>query len=168
MIRIHLTDAQRAELHALRRASLPAVTRDRLEIVLLSDAGWSAPRIAQHLGCHPHTSRSALKAFAARGTAAFFPDKPGPDPDHARQAQVTGRLAELLGQDRTWTSRQLAEALRPDGIALGHRQVRRYLALLKAGYRRTAQTVGHKQDPAKVERAERVLDGLKTKRRRAG
>jgi transposase len=77
-------------------------------------------------------------------------------------------LAELLGQDRTWTSRQLAEALRPDGIAVGHRQVRRYLALLKAGYRRTAQTVGHKQDPAKVERAERVLDGLKKKRRKAG
>ena len=80
---------------------------------------------------------------------------------------MTGRLTELLGQDRTWTSRQLAEALRPD-LGIGHRQTRRYLALLKAGYRRTAQTVGHKQDPQKVERAGRVLGGLKKKSRRAG
>ncbi len=72
-------------------------------------------------------------------------------------------MSELLGQDRIWTSRQLAEALRPDGVAIGHRQVRRYLGLLKAGYRRTARTGGHKQDPKKVERAGRVLDGFKKK-----
>jgi putative transposase len=80
---------------------------------------------------------------------------------------VTGKLSELLGQDRTWTARQLADALGPD-IGIGHRQTRRYLALLKAGYRRTAQTVGHKQDPKKVERAETVLAGLKKKLRPAG
>jgi len=168
MLRIHLTDSQRSELQALRRSNLPAVARDRLEMVFLSDAGWSPPRIAGHLGRHPHTVRAALKGFAARGAEAFYPDAPGPDPDHALRAKVTGRLAELLGQDRTWTSRQLAEALRPAGVAIGHRQTRRYLALLKAGYRRTAQTVGHKQDPQKVERAERVLGGLKKKSRRAG
>jgi putative transposase len=97
--------------------------------------------------------------------AAFHPHKPGPEPDHARRAVVTGRLSGLLGPDRTWTSRQLADAL---DAGIGHRQTRRYLALLKAGYRRTAQTVGHKQDPAKVERAERVLDGLKKKPPPAG
>jgi putative transposase len=168
MLRTSLTDAQRCELHTLRRTALPAVARDRLEMVLLSDAGWSAPRIAEHLGCHPHTSRAALKGFAARGVAAFYPEPPGPEPDHARRAKVTGRLSDLLGQDRTWTGRQLAQTLRSEGIAIGHRQTRRYLGLLKAGYRRTAQTVGHKQDPTKVERAERVLDGLKKKRRPAG
>ena len=168
MIRIQLTDAQRSELQALRRTDLPAVARNRREMVLLSDAGWSAPRIARHLGCHPHTSRAALRGFAAGGVAAFSADKPGPDPDHARRATVTGRLADLLGQDRTWTSRQLAEALPPDGIAIGHRQVRRYLGLLQAGYRRTAQTVGHKQDPQKVKRAKVVLAGLKKKLRPAG
>lgn len=167
MIHTTLTDAQRIELQALRRTDLPAVARDRLEMVLMSAAGWSPPRIGQHLGRHPHTVRAALRGYAARGTQAFYPDAPGPEPDYDRRAQVTGRLAELLGQDRTWTSRQLAQALRPD-IAISHRQTRRYLALLKAGYRRTAQTVGHKQDPPKVERAVRVLDGLKKKSRRAG
>jgi putative transposase len=167
MIHTTLTEAQRAELQALRRTDLPAVARDRLEMVLMSDAGWSPPRIGQHLGRHPHTVRAALKGYADRGTKAFYPDAPGPDPDHDRRAKVTERLTELLGQDRTWTSRQLAEALRPD-LGIGHRQTRRYLALLKAGYRRTAQTVGHKQNPPKVERAKQVLGGLKKKSRPAG
>lgn len=167
MIRIHLSDDQRSELQTLRRTNLSAVARDRLEMVFLSDAGWSAPKIARHSGNHPHTVRSALKGFRDRGAEAFHPDKPGPEPDHDRRAAVAAKLVELLGQERTWTSRQLAEALRP-GIAIGHRQTRRYLALLKAGYRRTAQTVGHKQDPKKVQRAQRTLDGLKKKLRRAG
>jgi putative transposase len=167
MLRTSLSDSQRIELQALRRTDLPAVSRDRLEMVLMSAAGWSPPKIAVHLHRHPHTVRAALKGFAARGTEAFYPDAPGPDPDHDRRAMVTARLSELLGQERTWTARQLADALGPD-IGIGHRQVRRYLALLRAGYRRTAQTVGHKQDPKKVGRAEVVLANLKKKRRRAG
>ena len=133
----------------------------------MSAAGWSPPGIAAHLGRHPHTVRAALKGFAARGPAAFYPDAPGPAPDHARPAQVIGELAELLGQDRTWTARQLADALGP-GIGIGHRQTRRYLGLLGAGYRRTAQTVAHRQDPQKVERAGRVLASLEKKWRPAG
>jgi len=167
MLRIALSDWQRAELQSLRRTDLPAVSRDRLEMVLMSAAGWSPPQIAGHLGRHPHTVRAAIKGFAARGTEAFYPDAPGPDPDHDRRATVTKKLSELLSQDRTWTARQLADALGPD-VGIGHRQTRRYLALLRAGYRRTAQTVGHKQDPQRVERAEVALAGLKKKWRRAG
>ena len=70
-------------------------------------------------------------------------------------------MTDLLGQDLTWTSRQLAEALRPAGVSVSPRQVRRYLGHIRAGYRRTAQTVGHKQDPQKAERAERVLVSVK-------
>lgn len=131
----------------------------------MSAAGWSPPRIAEHLGRHPHTVRSALKGYAVRGTAAFHPDAPGPDPDHARRAAVTGKLSTLLSQDRTWTARQLADAL---DVGIGHRQTRRDLALLKAGYCRTAQTVGHKQDPHKAERAKTVLSNLEKKSRRVG
>src|SRR5215213_4201187 len=103
MLRIRLTDPQRSELQSLRRSDLSAVARDRLEMVVLSDAGWSPPKIAEHLGRHPHTVRAALKGFAALGTTAFYPDAPGPDPDYDRRAQVTGKLSELLGQERTWT-----------------------------------------------------------------
>ena len=168
MIRIQLDDATRSELHALRRTDLPPAARDRLEMVLLSAAGWSPPRIAAHLGYYPQTVRTALHDFRGRGPAALYPAKPGPAPDAARRDRVTALLTELVGQDRTWTSAQLAEALRPHGVALGGRQVRRYLRPLRAGYRRTASTLRHKQDPAKVGRAKGVLGGVKKKPRRAG
>jgi putative transposase len=168
MIRIQLTDVTRGELLALRRTALTAVARDRLEMVLLSAAGWSPPRIAAHLGRYPQTVRKALHDFQRRGPQAFYPDRPGPAPDAARRDRLLGLLRDLLGQDRTWTAAQLAEALRPHGIALGGRQVRRYLGLLKAGYRRTASTLAHKQDPAKVERAKVVLGGVKKKPRKVG
>src|SRR6478736_10551108 len=100
MLRTSLTDAQRTELQSLRRTDLPAVSRDRLEMVLMSAAGWSPPNIAAHLGRHPHTVRAARKGFAARGTAAFYPDAPGPDPDHARRAAVTSQAAPQVGCSR--------------------------------------------------------------------
>jgi transposase len=168
MIRTQLDDATRTELLALRHTDLSPASRDRLEMVLLSDAGWSAPRIAAHLGCHPHTARKALRLFRQQGAAGLARRRPGPPPDQARRDRVTGLLSELLGQERTWTSAQLAEALRPHGVTLGTRQLRRYLKLLKAGYRRTASTLKHKQGPPKVERAKAVLGGVKKKQRRAG
>jgi transposase len=164
MIRIQLDATTRAELQALRRTALPAKVRDRLEIVLLAGAGWSPPRIARHLGCHPHTSRAVLKAFRDRGQPALWPDRPGPEPDEQRRQAVAEALRSLLAQERTWTSRQLSTALRGQAVELGPRQVRRHLKALKAGYRRTASTVAHKQDPVKVERAKQVLGGLKKKR----
>jgi hypothetical protein len=99
----------------------------------------------------------------ARGRDAVFPGKPGPPPDAERRRRVTEALRKLLQQERTWTSRQLGAALHERGIALGSRQVRRYLGQLDAGYRRTSTTLKHKQEPAKVERAKRVLDNLKKK-----
>ena len=163
MIRITLDDLNRERLNTLRRGDLPARVRDRLEMVTLSDAGWSPPRIAAHLGCHPQTARDALRASLARGLAALYPSRSGPAPDLRRRDRVAGALTELLGEDRTWTSRQLSEALAGRGIALGPRQTRRYLKRLKAGYRRTTNTLKHKQDPAKAERAGRVLNNLKAK-----
>jgi transposase len=163
MIRITLDDATRDELRALRRTGLAPKVRDRIEMVTLSDAGWSAPRIAAHLGCHPQTVRDTLRSFAARGTAALRPFRSGPSPDAQRLDEVTGALRELLGRRRTWTSRQLSEALAGRGIAIGPRQVRRYLKRMGARYRRTASTLKHKQDPVKAERARKVLANLKAR-----
>jgi putative transposase len=163
MIRIQLDERARDELRRLRHRNLSDTARDRLEMVLLSAAGWSPPCIAQHLGCHPHTARAVLKGYRDRGVAALQPQRPGPPPDQQRRQDVAERLTILLGQERTWTSRQLAEALQPE-VVLSPRQVLRYLAALKARYRRTAPTVQHKQDPAKVARAKHVLAGLKKKR----
>src|SRR5947209_13055242 len=163
MIRTILDDATREQLVALRRTALAPKVRDRIEMVTLSDAGWSPPRIAAHLGCHPQTVRDTLRAFAARGAAALYPFRSGPAPDAERRDRIAAGLRELLAEERTWTSRQLSEALAARGIALGPRQVRRHLKRLGAGYRRTAQTLKHKQDPAEAARAGRVLANLKAK-----
>jgi len=163
MIRIILDEATRDELQRLRRTECSPKVRDRLEMVALSDAGWSSPRIAEHLGCHAQTVRDTLRGFLARGTAALHPFRSGPPPDAERFEQVAAALRELLQEARTWTSRQLSRALAERGIALGPRQVRRYLRRLGARYRRTARTLEHKQDPARAERAGRILDNLEAR-----
>jgi len=163
MLRITLDDATRDELRTLRRTALAPKVRDRIEMVTLSDAGWSAPRIAGHLDYHPQTVRDLLRSFAARGAAALHPFRSGPAPDAHRLEEVTGALRQLLGQRRTWTSRQLSEALAGRGIAIGPRQIRRYLKRMGARYRRTASTLKHKQDPAKAARARKVLGNLKAR-----
>jgi transposase len=162
MITLTLTPEQRAAVQALRHdRTLRPAERDRVEMVLLSAAGWSPPRIAGHLACHPATVRQALKRFATTGPAAFRWRQPGPPKDIARRQQVCSALDRLLGADRTWTAAQLADALRAEGIALSTRQTRKYLKLLGARWRRTVPTLAHKQDPERVARARRVLANLK-------
>jgi transposase len=163
MIRTKLDDATREQLQALRREPVPPKVRDRLEMALLSDAGWSAPRIAAHLGYCGQTVRDLLRAFLARGTDALYPFRTGLGPDVDHRDRVSDELRRLLAEDRTWTSRQLAGALAERGIVMGARQVRRHLKRLGARYRRTAPTLKHKQDPAKAERAGRILGNLKVK-----
>src|SRR5512135_1423465 len=137
MIHIRLDESTRDELQALRRGDLAARARDRLEMVCLSDAGWLPARIADHLGYDYRTVLRVLHDFEGRGSAALFPRRRGPAPDTARREGVATLLRDLVGQDRTWTAAQLAEALGGRGVHIGPRQVRRYLKHLKAGYRRT-------------------------------
>jgi putative transposase len=161
MIRVTLTPEQRSAVQALRRdTTLQPAERDRVEMVLLSAAGWSPPGIAAHLGCHPATVRAVLTRFAAEGPASVRRARPGPPPDVARRERVEAALGALLDQDRTWTAAQLAAALGEAGIHLSTRQTRKYLSRI-AAWRRTAQTLRHKQDPRKVERATAVLTSLK-------
>jgi putative transposase len=163
MIRITLDDVTRDELHGLRRSEPSPKARERIDMVALSDAGWSAPRIGAHLGRHPQTVCDALRAYLDRGAAALRPFRSGPPPDVERRDRVDAALRELLDKARAWTRRQLGEALAGRGIALGPRQVRRHLRRIGSRYRRTASTLKHKQDAAKAARAGRVLAKLKAK-----
>ena len=163
MIYIRLDQTARDDLNALRRRELPTKARDRLEMVALSDAGWPPARIADHLGYGYRTALKVLHDFDRRGAEALFPRRRGPAPAAARRERITGSLRELVGQDRTWTAVQLAEALQARGVALGPRRVRRSLKGFRAGYRRTASTVRHKQDPVKAARAAAVLANPRAK-----
>jgi transposase len=169
MLHITLTAEDRAALDRLRHgAKTPVALRARCQLLLLSAEGWSPPRIAAHLAYHPHTVRAVLRRFEERGVAGLTPDLPGPAPDAARREQVTAALDRLLDQQRTWTAAQLAAALGEQGITLSTRQTRRYLGLMGAKWRRTVRTLAHKQDPAKLARAEQTLAALKKGRRKTG
>src|SRR5262249_27332792 len=146
-----------------RRSALAPKVRDRIEMVTLSDAGWSAPRIAGHLGCHPQTVRDTLRAFAARGAAALTPFRSGPPPDAQRLDHVTGALRELLAQGRTGPTRHWRGARPGGGTPRAPRRARRSPKGMGPRYRRTASTLKHKQDPAEAARAGRVLANLKAR-----
>jgi hypothetical protein len=162
MIRIHLTSERRAAVQALRHdPTLRPAERDRVEMVLLSAAGWSPPRIARYVGCHPATVRQTLKRVATTDPIDLRRHRPGPPKNEARRQQVTAALDRLLGQARTWTAAQLAEALRGEGIVLSARQTRKYLKGRGARWRRTVASLKHKQDPARAAQAGRVLASLK-------
>src|SRR3712207_3225360 len=169
MIRVTLTEPERTAVQALRRdATLRPAERDRVEMVLLSAAGWPVPALAQHLGYCAATVRTVLRQFTPSDLTTLRRRRPGPPKDWARATQVTAALNRRLDEPRTWTARQLAAALPEEGIRLSTRQTRKYLKRLGANWRRTARTLKHKQDPAQVEQAKRKLPHLEKRGPRAG
>ncbi len=165
MYRITLTDEQRGELRArARQVGLAPSTRDRLEMVRLSDAGWSVPRIAGHLGHHEQTVRIWIKAFLT-GEFDALPNKPRGGKESALSAPMLESVrAEVATGTRTWTAAQLA-----DWVAEHHRvrlsadRLRIHLRRAKISWQRTSRTLRHKQDPDEVAEREAVLTDLAKK-----
>ncbi len=162
MYRIRLTEEQRDELRRrTRQAGLAPSTRDRLEMVRLSDAGWSVPRIARHLGQHEQTVRAWVKAFLGGGFEAL-PNKPRGGRASALTAPMLESVrAELAPGARTWTAAQLADWVAAEhGVRLSADRLRRHLKRARISWQRTSRTLRHKQDPAEVAEREAVLAGL--------
>ena len=165
MYRITLTAEQRDELRALaHQAGLAPSTRDRLEMVRLSDAGWSVPRIARHFGQHEQTVRSWIKAFLAGGCAAL-PNKPRGGKVSALSAPMLESVrTELTRETRTWTAAQVADWVAAEhGVRLSADRVRIHLKRAGISWQRTSRTLRHKQDPEEVAAREAVLTDLAKK-----
>jgi transposase len=165
MYRIRLSDEQRHALRArTRQAGLAPSTRDRLEMVRLSDAGWSVPRIARHLGQHEQTVRSWVKAFLAGGFDAL-PNRPRGGKASALTAPMLEAVRAEVGKGtRTWTAAQLADWVAAQhGVRLSADRLRRHLRRARISWQRTSRTLRHKQDPDEVAAREAVLTALATK-----
>lgn len=162
LYRVHLTEAQRAELH--RRTRDPQLlprTRDRLEMVRLSDAGFSVPEIARLLPWHEATVRTWIKRFLAEGFDGL------PDQPHVGQtSQLTPELLDALRQElarteRTWTAGQLADWLAEHhGLRLTPDHLGSLLRRAGFSYKRTERSLRHKQDPAAVQQKREALAAL--------
>ncbi len=110
MYRVTLTNEQRHELQRrTRQAGLAPSTRDRLEMVRLSDAGWSVPKIARHLGIHEQTVRAWIKAFISSGFEALTNKPRRGDTSALTPAMLAAVRAEVAKGTRTWSAGQLAD-----------------------------------------------------------
>lgn len=162
MYRVTLTDEQRHELN--RRAhqlNLAPSTRDRLEMVRLSDAGCSVPQIACHLGQHEQTVRCWIKAFLSGGFEALANQPRGGSTSALSPAVLEAvRQAVAKGQ-RTWSAGQIAAWIHEQfGVQRSAAQVRRKLRAGRLSYQRTSRTVRHKQNPPEVAAKRAELEQL--------
>jgi putative transposase len=159
MYRVHLTDAQRDELNQRTRdPQIKPRTRDRLEMVRLSDAGWSPPRIAGHLRLNAQTVRQWLQAFLTGGFDAL-PDQPHPGQQSALTAAMEAAIrTELRKDEQTWNAPQLAAWVAQQfGVQLSPAQLGRRLKRAGIVYQRTSRSVKHKQNPAEVAAKQQEL-----------
>lgn len=165
MYRINLTEEQRRELRQrTHQSGLAPSTRDRLEMVRLSDAGWSVPRIARHLGQHEQTVRAWIKAFL-EGGFDVLPNKPRGGKTSALTAPMLEEVrAEVARGTRTWTAAQLADWIAErQGVRLSADRLRRHLHRARISWQRTSRTLRHRQDPDEVAEREAVLTDLAKK-----
>jgi transposase len=163
MYRVTLTDEQITELNrrCQDKQTTPR-TRDRLEMVRLSHARWSVPKIAQHFGRTQSRVRHWIKTFLIEGFDGLEGKKaPGAAP---RITQVMlHQIKQQVGNDgRTWTAPQIVAWLQEKHGVSVHRN---YLSglLVKNGmrYKRTTRTVRHKQKPEQVAAKKADLETLK-------
>ena len=163
MYRVHLNAAELEELQRRTRQSpLTPQRRDRLEMVRLSNAGWSIPKIARHLQAHEQTVRRWIKTFLQAGFDALA-DKPRLGKQSAIGPDILEQVKAWLQQDqRTWSAPQIAqEVAERFGIRRSPAQWRRLLRRERLSYKRTRRTLWHKQKPEEVSRKQGDLETLK-------
>lgn len=164
-LQLQLSDEQRDRLRALtRQGDLPPQVRERAEVLLLADRGWTAVALGQHFGRSERSIRRWIDAWESKGEAGLFPAKPGPVPNLQRRARIEEALRERLAQPRCWTTPQLAAALAEEGLHLAPRTVHRYLRRLGARYKRVHHHVRHRRDEVAVARVQRALEDRKNAR----
>lgn len=130
----------------------------------LSDAGWSVPTIAGHLGQHEQTVRTWIKAFLDGGFDALSNKPRGGKQSALTPAMLAAVRAEVAKGARTWTAAQLADWVADHyGLRLSTDRLRVHLRRAKISWQRTSRTLKHKQDPAEVAERQAVLADLEKK-----
>jgi putative transposase len=165
MYRITLTDEQRQEVRQrTRQAGLAPSIRDRLEMVRLSDAGWSVPSIARHLGIHEQTVRLWIKAFITGGFDAL-PNKPrGGDTSDLTPIMLDAARAEVAKGTRIWSAQEIADWIAEQyGVRLSASRMRIHLKRANLSYQRTSRSLNHKQNPEEVVERKTQLEHLEKK-----
>ena len=137
-------------------------------MVRLSDRGWSAPRIAQHVGREVDIVRGWLQRFLEGGFAALADRPRSGRPAKGSDADIAAVRALVQAGGRVWTAAELAEWLaQTRGVRLSADRMRRRLNAADLRWRRTRGTSAHRQDPDARAQARAELVVLEKGQRRA-
>lgn len=158
-----LTAEQTAELTRRRRApKTKPRTRDRLEMVRLSAAGWNIPKIAQHFGLTESRVRHWIKTFLTHGFDGLS-DRKGNGPKRRLTGEILEQIRQTLEQDgRTWTAGQVNDwLLEHHGFRMNSCYLSEVLGKSGMSYKRTTRPVQHKQKSEQVSQRKADLETLK-------
>jgi transposase len=162
LYRVTLTEEQFQELkQRTHEPGLAPSTRDRLEMVRLSDTGCSVPQIAGYLGQHEQTVRFWIKRFLDAGFDGLINKARG-----GKHSALTPAMLEMLRQEitrsqRTWSAAQIATwMVEQYQVHLSAGRVRHHLKRAGLSYQRSHRSVCHKQDPAQVAQKKAALEVL--------
>lgn len=162
MYLVILTEEQRVELNrrAHERGIAPS-TRDRLEMVRLSDVGWSVPRLARHLDQHEQTVRLWIKSYLLRGFDGLVSKRHLGKRSALTAAMIDGIRARIGNSERTWTARQIGEWVSEQyGVTLSPERLRLHLRRAGLSWQRTSRDLTHKQKPEEVQERRVTLQTL--------
>jgi transposase len=92
---------------------------DRQEILRLTEAGWTALAIAEHLGCSVRTVSRWRSASRAGGEAAlaYHSRRPHTAPEHTTPQSVIDRIAAIRAVHPGWGACLIQRQLRLDGVS---------------------------------------------------
>lgn len=163
-----MTDLQRDELHRrIRDPRTKPRSRERLEMIRLSDAGMSIPKIAPILRQSEGRVRYWVKRFLELQTFDALNDQPHPRmPSRLTPERLAALREEIEKGGRTWTTPQMAEWLgETQDVSLSGDQIGRKLNAAGIVWKRTSRSLKHKQKPEEVETKRAELEGLEKKGR---
>jgi transposase len=152
MYRVILTKATWQQLNQrARQRGLAPRTRDRIEMVRLSAAGWSVPQIANHLQFHERTVRTWVKTYLDKGMDALI-DQPHSGQPSAVTPDILAQMRQWIEEgERTWNAPQIATQVQQVfGLTRSPKQWGRLLRRAGLTYKRTRRTLHHKQKPEQV------------------
>jgi len=147
MIRVKLSDEEKAKLEKLRTGGISGKSEKAL-MVLLNSEGFSPKRISDSIHRNPHTIRMWLKRYEEYGIAGFNryyslgrPRKYGDAIHQIIKSIIEKSPTEFGYKSTSWTGQLLVDYLKQSGYSISIDTVKRTLKRLNYVYKRPSKTV---------------------------
>lgn len=163
MLPTPLSFSQRVELLRAKNSSeIHPKKRERIEMVLLADAGWENRQIARHLGKGESTVQIQVRAFIKGGLESLGVHYGEDRKPRKATAEFLQAAEAKLDEDRIWTAPQLVKALAEEtGVTMHKDHLSKLLKQRGFSWKRTKKSVAHSRKPEVFEAKSEALASLK-------